>query len=257
MKTNFIKTLLILCFFTNISYAFDTLRGAGSSQEIIKEEKTLLDKTKHWYKSLIGKTQDKPTTMQSDDIIIINSDRSITFNGKTVMLGSHINEWIKVIGDDYRDGEHNNNYIWDDLGVNVTIKSDKDDDKEAKISNSFTIQLITYNEMFPMDEKYNIPRKEMGGVKEFYFKGLVKIEDGYLSRETSFKEFRKSEIGRTKFENTFSRPSTYSMGYENKEKLYSQVIYIDLTHKGFIKRISISARFTKEELLKAKKKLAK
>ena len=107
-----------------------------------------------------------------------------------------------------------------------------------------------------MDEKYNIPRKEMGGVKEFYFNGLVKIEDGYLSRETSFKEFKKSEISKT-FRTTFSRPSTYKRGFLDKNKFSYKRIYIDLTHKGFIKRISISASMTKEELLKAKKKLAK
>ena len=249
MKTNFIKILLALCLLTTITInAFDTLRGTGSSQEIIKEEKTLLDKTKHWYKSLIGKTQDKPTTMQSDDVIIINSNRSITFNGKTVMLGSHINEWIKVLGNNYRVGRYRTGYNWDDLGISMSIKSDKGDDREAQITNSFNIQLITFLEMFPRyktDKEFDF-KKENGGVSQFYFKGLVQIEDGYLSRETSFKEFRKSEVGR-RYINTFSRPSKYHMSYNEKgtpfirykDEYAIQFNNIDLTHNRFIKRISI------------------
>ena len=124
MKNTFIKILLALFLLTTITInAFDTLRGAGSSQQIPKEEKTLLDKTKHWYKSLIGKTQDKPTTMQSDDIIIINSDRSITFNGHTLKFGTNVNEWLKVLGDDYRTiGLEKEAYLWDDLGIGFSLK---------------------------------------------------------------------------------------------------------------------------------------
>jgi len=238
MKATLIKILLTLFLVTNAVYSFDTIRGAGSSHKSTpKKEKTFLEKVDFWYLDLIGKTQDKPTNVQSTDVIIINSDRSVTINGYKLKLGSNVDEWLRVLGDNYR-MIYDEAFIWDDLGISISLKrSYTGEVLKERVVKQISIQLITYNEMFPDDQ--NISREKMGGVKEFYFKGLIQIEDGYLSRETSFDQFQKSKVGRMKFENTFSRRSTYTMGYKNKEKLYYQIISINLTHKRFIKRISI------------------
>jgi len=239
MKRTLIKILLACFLLSSSLYSFDTIRGAGSTHKNTpKKEKTFLEKVDFWYLDLIGKTQDKPINVQSTDVIIINSDKSVTINGHKLRLGSNVDEWIRVIGDGYRISKYNDGYTWDDLGIGISLKrSYTGEVLKERVVKQISIQLITYNEMFPDDQ--NISREKMGGVKEFYFKGLIQIEDGYLSRETSFDQFQKSKVGRMKFENTFSRRSTYTMGYKNKEKLYYQIISINLTHKNFIKRISI------------------
>ena len=164
----FLLSLLILL---NTLEAFDTLRGAGSShhKEEVKE-KSFLQKLDKWYLDLINDPQPKPNT-RSNDVIIIHKDRSISFNGQRMYFGTHIDECIKVLGDDYRilfGYLPASAYLWDDLGISVTVKSDKGDDREAQITNSFNIQLITFLEMFPRYKNENIypnfsVKKDNGG----------------------------------------------------------------------------------------------
>jgi len=252
MKRTLIKILLACFLLSSSLYSFDTIRGAGSTHKNNPEkEKTFLQKVDLWYLDLIGKTQDKPINVQSTDVIIINSDRSVTINGHNLKFGTHIDKWIKILGDDYRTlGREKEAYLWDDLGIGISLKKSYTGEVlKERVVNHITIQLISFREMFP-DYDDNDPRPirkpRKGGVKEFYFKGLIQIEDGYLSRETSFDQFQKSKVGR-RYQNTFSRPSKYHMSYNKdgkpflryKDEYAIQFNIIDLTYKRFIKRISI------------------
>ena len=124
MSKYLIRILIVFCFFFSTVYAFDGLR------DIKKYTEDTLNKVNTFIKdNELSTKQERPIT-ESDDVIIVNKDRTIIYNGKKLVLGEHIDKWVEVLGKDYRilgfkneytkDKLVKESYIWDDLGIGLT-----------------------------------------------------------------------------------------------------------------------------------------
>ena len=220
MKPLFI-ILFILSGITQAT-AFDTLHNFNHQHE--------QDNSGHWYDPITSFFGQKKPDTKNRDIIIINKDRTITFNGHTLKLMDPVEKWFKVLGKPERKSKFNNAYFWDSKGLLIALETGI---KEEKV-HDFTVQFLTYYEIFP-SEKLTGKETDQGGFSIDYFKGVIKLEDGYLTREVTRDEFRKSEVWKKFKKDAF--PNTYWFSYGEKEM--HQVNITAFTPDGKLKRFGM------------------
>ncbi len=220
MKPLFI-ILFILSGITQAT-AFDTLHNFNHQHE--------QDNSGHWYDPITSFFGQKKPDTKNRDIIIINKDRTITFNGHTLKLLDPVEKWFKVLGKADRKGQFNDVYIWDSKGLSITLERGI---KEEKV-HSFTAQFRTYYETFPSDKLLG-KRDDQGNFSSDYFKGVIKLEDGYLAREVTRDEFRKSEVWKKFKRRAF--PNSYWSSYGEKNMYQTNII--GFTPDGKMKRFGM------------------
>ena len=216
MKPLFI-ILFILSGITQAT-AFDTLHNFNHQHE--------QDNSGHWYDPITNFFGQKKPDTQNRDIIIINKDRTITFNGHTLKLMDPVEKWIQVLGKPSRLDQYSG-YSWDNNGISIAT------DKTKNVK-TIEIQFLTHYEIFPSDKLLG-KKAGQGGILADYFKGIVILEDGYLAREVTRDQFRKSDVWKKFKKDAF--PNSYWFSYGEKEMYQGNVIAF--TPDGKLKRFSM------------------
>ncbi|MDF1880506.1 hypothetical protein JHD50_04165 [Sulfurimonas sp. MAG313] len=211
-----ILTLLLLFGLTQ-AYAVDTLRQHSSE----KQEET------YWYAPIISFFGQRVPETKGRDLIIINDDRSLIYNGQRLRLMDSIDSWVKVIGVPSRISKYGG-YSWDDKGISISTKN-------KGIAKTINIQFLSYREIFPEKTYNNFEGEGKGGVLISSFKGIIKIEDGYLAREINRDEFKKSDVWKKFKKRAFA--NSYSSTYEDEVAIQFNVV--TFTHDGQMKRVSM------------------
>ncbi len=218
MKPLFI-ILFILSGITQAT-AFDTLHNFNHQHEH--------NDSGHWYDPITSFFGQKKPDTKNRDIIIINKDRTITFNGHTLKLMDPVEKWFQVLGKPSRIVDYGRWHIWDNKGFIVVTKNES--------ISSIEIMFLSYYEIFPEDKNLNIkPEDNEGGMPAKYFKGVIKLEDGYLAREVTRDEFRKSEVWKKFKRRAF--PNSYWSSYGEKDMYQTNIIAF--TPDGKLKRFGM------------------
>jgi hypothetical protein len=163
----------------------------------------------------------KPRVVQrgaNPELIIHSSE--ISFNGKPLKLGAHIDEWKKVFGASPRSfPKHPTSYVWDDLGIEIVTEHEQ----VTKV-----VQLTVYLNQKPKDPYAGMVTVRPDGspimpLPDFnpknMFRGYFELDGAGIDRQTKVWEVNALAKRRNKFYCMMSLNSCHAATEDNRYTL--------------------------------------